>query len=135
MLLDLFRRRLVRIRACQGKRTIVKAKFIKFHESEKLDDLFQASHKEPVVFFKHSTTCAISANLINEIAKIDSKVFVMVVQNARRVSDEIAKRTGIKHESPQTIIVKNGRAIYHASHYDIVAYEIENILSKEKVTL
>ncbi len=108
------------------------ANFIEFNKAEKLEELFQASHKEPVVFFKHSITCPISANLFEEMSKVESTVWVIVVQNARSISNEISKKTGIRHESPQTIVIKNGQPVYHAAHYDIASYDIESILLKER---
>ncbi len=109
------------------------AKFTEFKKTEKLEELFETSLKEPVVFFKHSITCPISTNVFGEVANLDSAIWVVVVQEARNVSSEIANKTGVRHESPQAIIVKDGKAIYAASHYDISVSEMENILAKERI--
>ena len=106
------------------------AKFTEFYDVEKLDELFALSHEKPVVFFKHSITCPISKNVLQEVAKVDSQVWLMVVQDARKASDAFTQKTGIRHESPQTIIIKDGKPIYHASHYDATAADIESALSK-----
>ncbi len=111
------------------------AKFREFYELTKLDELFSESHQKPVVFFKHSITCPISRNVFTEVADVEYDIWVMVVQDAQKVSNELAKRTGIKHESPQTIIVRDGKPVYHASHYETTAEKITNILNTEKVEL
>jgi bacillithiol system protein YtxJ len=49
----------------------------------------------------------------------------VVVQHSRSVSNAIAERTGIRHESPQAILLKGGEVVYHASHYDVTAEDIE----------
>jgi len=111
----------------------MKAQFTEFYEIEKLEELFKASHDEPIVFFKHSITCPISKNVFQEIAEVDSKIWLMVVQDARKVSNSFAEKTGIKHESPQTIVIKDGKPIYSASHYDATAADVEAALSKFKL--
>ena len=86
---------------------------------EKLDGLIERSNREPLLIFKHSSSCGISAMVIRRMDEVDAEVNVLVVQDARDVSDAIEERTGIRHESPQAIILKNGEAIYYSSHYSI----------------
>lgn len=101
------------------------ANFIEINSSEKLDALFTESGEKPVVLFKHSLTCPISAGVYREVAGSAADVNLVVVQTARDLSNEIARRTGIRHESPQAIVIRDGRAVYHASHYDITAADID----------
>jgi bacillithiol system protein YtxJ len=86
-----------------------------------LDELIARSHQSPVVLFKHSLTCPISARAYREMKRYDGEVALVVVQDAREVSRAIATATGIRHESPQAIILRNGRPVWSASHYDITA--------------
>lgn len=111
------------------------ANFIKVDSREKLDELFENSSEQPVFLFKHSLTCPISSGVFEIVSGIDADVYLVVVQHSRDISSEIATRTGIRHESPQAIIIKDGKPIYHASHYDITAQEIEQILDKQKSTV
>ncbi|MDQ6788820.1 MAG: bacillithiol system redox-active protein YtxJ [Acidobacteriota bacterium] len=104
----------------------MKAKFIELNSNEELDQLFEQSNEKPVVLFKHSLTCPISAGVHQEISSADADVHIVVMQHARNVSDAIAKRTGIRHESPQAIVLKNGKPVYHASHYDVTASDVES---------
>ncbi len=100
------------------------ANFITLDSLEKLDELVAASHDKPVILFKHSNNCGISSGVYREVSDVDADINLVIVQNARSVSDLIAERTGIRHESPQAIVLKDGRPIYHASHYDITTGDI-----------
>lgn len=103
----------------------MKARFTNLESNEKLDELFEASNEKPVILFKHSVTCPISSDVYHEVSNADAEINLVVVQTARNISTAIAERTGIRHESPQAIIIKNGQAIYNASHYDVTVEELE----------
>ena len=102
----------------------MKARFTKLESTERLAELFESSNEKPVVLFKHSVTCPISADVYNEVSNADAEINLVVVQSARNISNAIAERTGIRHQSPQALVLKNGKAVYHASHYDVTAEEI-----------
>jgi bacillithiol system protein YtxJ len=104
------------------------ARFNEIHSVEELDSLFEQSFEKPVVIFKHSLTCPISAGVYHEVSGADADINLIVVQKARNVSNEIAEKTGIRHESPQAIVIKDGKPIYHASHYDVTAEGISGKL-------
>lgn len=104
------------------------ANFIEINTTEKLDELFQNSNENPVMIFKHSTTCPISSGVYQMVSQVDADVYLVVVQKARNVSNYIAEKTGIRHESPQTLVIKDGEPVYHASHYDVDLNEVENYL-------
>lgn len=108
------------------------ANFIKTSSREELDELFEKSSEQPVFLFKHSLTCPISSGVFEIVSGINADVYLVVVQHSRDISNEIAERTGIRHQSPQAIIVKDGKPIYNASHYDVTAQEIEQILDEQK---
>ncbi len=104
---------------------IMKANFIEIHSSEELEELFDKSKEQPVVLFKHSVTCPISAGVYREVSGVDSDVYLIVVQYARGVSNLLAEKTGVRHESPQAIVLKNEKPVYYASHYDVTANDLE----------
>lgn len=88
-----------------------------------LNELLQASHQQPVLFFKHSNTCGISSRAFSEFQKYlasDASAVVnnalIVVQQAREVSNQLAAITSVEHESPQAILVKDGKAVWDESH-------------------
>ncbi|MCU0239441.1 MAG: bacillithiol system redox-active protein YtxJ [Pyrinomonadaceae bacterium] len=102
--------------------------FVELNNLEKLDELFEKSNEKPVVLFKHSITCPISGDAANQMSIVDSDVNIVIVQTSRAISNEIETRTNIRHQSPQTIILKGGQPIFNASHYSITADKIEEIL-------
>jgi bacillithiol system protein YtxJ len=106
----------------------MKANFTEINSTEQLDALFEQSNEKPVVLFKHSLTCPISAGVHQDISNADADINMVIMQKARNVSDEIARRTGIRHESPQAIVLKDGKVVYHAAHYDVTAEEVEKML-------
>lgn len=109
----------------------MKANFIELDTTKKLEQVISASFQKPVVLFKHSTTCPISAGVYQEVSGADADINLVIVQNARDVSTAIAEKTGVRHESPQAFVLKNGKAIYHASHYDVTANDIEKALKSD----
>ncbi|GAB0157736.1 bacillithiol system redox-active protein YtxJ [Chryseobacterium sp. Alg-005] len=105
--------------------------FWKSITSEKeLADAVEHSYHEKVVIFKHSTSCFISKTVLRnfekEIEDIDQKIsfYYLDLLAHRSVSNTIAEDFGIRHESPQLIVLKNGKVINHASHQDISISQI-----------
>lgn len=92
-----------------------------------LDDLVARSRESPVLLFKHSLTCPISGAAFREYQRFladrpgdDATVYALIeVQNAREVSNEVARRTGVRHESPQALLLRDGAVAWHASHGSI----------------
>lgn len=90
-----------------------------------IDQLFNSENNELVILYKHSYRCSVcnfsksrvEAN-IEEQSQKARFVFIDVIKN-RSVSDRIAELSGISHQSPQLLIVQNGRVIQHASHGEI----------------
>ena len=111
----------------------MKARFKEINSTEKLDELFERSNEEPVVLFKHSLTCPISFGVYEEISNADADINLVVVQTARNISTAIADKTGIRHESPQAIVLKDGKPVYHASHYDVTAEDVEKIVESQEL--
>lgn len=96
-----------------------------------------ASQKAPVIIFKHSTQCEISGAAYRRMAewmtaKGDDapKVYLVKVIEQRPVSQEIATRTMIKHESPQAIILSRSRAVWSASHDAITGEALDTALAE-----
>ncbi|HUQ30980.1 MAG TPA: bacillithiol system redox-active protein YtxJ [Pyrinomonadaceae bacterium] len=107
-------------------------RFTQITDTNALEQLLTRSHDAPVVLFKHSTTCPISAAAYKQMSKVGNEVSLVVVQRARDVSSEIASRTGIQHESPQAIVLRNGEAVWAASHFDITAGAVEEAVREHE---
>jgi bacillithiol system protein YtxJ len=103
--------------------------FIPVTDQDDLDRLLAASAEQPVVLFKHDFACPISANAYRELAVLPVEVPLIDVERQKGLADEVVSRTGIEHESPQVIVLRNGRPVYSASLWDITAEEVARAAS------
>ena len=109
--------------------------WIELTSSEQLKQAIESSVEHPVVLFKHSTRCSISSmaksrfesNWNTELTNVS--IYYLDLIAYRHISNEIAELTGIEHQSPQAIVLRNKEVIYDASHSEISAKAIENLLS------
>jgi bacillithiol system protein YtxJ len=108
----------------------MKTQFTPVSDSRELQSLFSLSHERAVVLFKHSLTCPISSAAYEEMENLDGDVSLIVVQRARDVAREVESLTGIRHESPQAIILRNGVAVWNASHWRIRRSDVEEAVRK-----
>ncbi len=98
--------------------------FFKIDNKQTLDSLLSDSRTRPVIIFKHSNACGISASAYRELEKLDNQVNMVEVQTAREVSRDLANLTGVQHETPQVIVLRDGKAVWNASHFQIKADEV-----------
>lgn len=94
-----------------------------------LNEIIAISNEKPVAIFKHSTRCSVSRmalkqfeNEFNSSNKV-TPYFLDLIEY-RAISNEIANRFGVTHQSPQLILIKEGKAVYNVSHSDIDAEEL-----------
>ena len=111
---------------------MMETQFTQINDPNTLDQVLARSHNEPVILFKHSTTCPISASAYRQMSQVEGDVSLVVVQRARDVSNEIEARTGIRHESPQAIVLRNGEAVWTASHFDITSDAVEKAVRENE---
>lgn len=87
------------------------------------DRMIQASYERPVYLLKHSVACPVSARghrsfvTMAETAEVDT--YIVIVQYARAVSTYLAEALGVRHETPQALLLKDGEVLSVANHYDI----------------
>lgn len=104
------------------------------HSIEELDGALAESTTRPVLFFKHSLSCSISTRAFSELRSYlnnaDPRISykLITVQTARAVSDEVASRLQVEHQSPQAILVRSGRELWNASHYNITASALDQAI-------
>ena len=96
-------------------------RFLEIDDRTALESLMSDSKQRPVIVFKHSNACSISARAYREMEKMEADVNILVVQSAREVSRELANLTGVRHETPQVIVLRDGKAVWNASHFDVQA--------------
>lgn len=98
-----------------------------------LHEITDLSHENPVVIFKHSTRCSISRMALKQFENeftLKDKVtpYFLDLLNHREISNTIASMFDVVHQSPQLIVVKEGKAIYNASHSDIDAEDLNRFV-------
>lgn len=98
--------------------------FVKVTDTGSLASLIARSQAAPIIIFKHSTTCGVSSSAYRELQKVDNEVNLVEIQSARSVSEEVEKQLGVPHESPQVIVLRRGKAVWNASHFQIKATEV-----------
>ena len=102
---------------------------------EELVAIIQKSFDKPTAIFKHSTRCSISSMAKSrlernwDIAKDDLDIYYLDLIQYRSTSNKIAELTGVHHQSPQIILMKGGKAVYHASHSSISAEDLKAALA------
>lgn len=97
---------------------------------EQVKDLIESSHQKPLVIFKHSTRCSVSAvakyrlesDWSFDAAELDAYFLDLIMH--RDVSNYISEAFGIYHESPQMLLIREGECVCDASHLDISVHEI-----------
>ena len=96
-------------------------RFFEIDDRATLEGLITDSKRKPIIVFKHSNACSISARAYREMEKLEAPVNILVVQFAREISRELANLTGVRHETPQVIVLRDGKAVWNASHFDVQA--------------
>ncbi|HTO38901.1 MAG TPA: bacillithiol system redox-active protein YtxJ [Brumimicrobium sp.] len=115
------------------KKAVDKINWINVDSVEKLQEFFNQTSEKQGLFFKHSTRCGISSMALNRFEKEweetdDCTLYFIDLLAHRDVSNALAEITGIVHQSPQAILVKNKTVIYDATHSGISASQIKNLL-------
>jgi bacillithiol system protein YtxJ len=125
------------IPARDGRRREVNTmKITALSTAAELDAAVAASAGRPLLLLKHSLTCGTSAYAHEEFEDFLSEAgppvdaCVVHVQSGRAVSNAIAERFGIRHQSPQLFLIVDGRVVWHASHHRITRREIAAALDR-----
>ena len=103
-----------------------KINWIALQDLGQLNEIIAVSNEKPVVIFKHSTRCSVSRMALkqfeNEYDAADAtENYFLDLITFRDVSNAIASRFNVFHQSPQLLLIKDGIAVYNASHSDIDA--------------
>jgi len=96
---------------------------------DQLTDIEQASFRKPQVIFKHSTRCSISSMALSRLERSGSEgmhadFYYLDLLAHRNVSNAVAHHFKVQHQSPQIIVVKEGKPVYNESH---LAIEMDSI--------
>jgi bacillithiol system protein YtxJ len=121
-------------RSSTRKEESVLANLEELKSIQELNHAFEESNVRPVLLFKHSLTCPTSTRAFRELQSYldnaDPRISykLITVQTARSVSDQAAARLRLEHQSPQAILVRNGRELWNASHHEITAESLDQAI-------
>jgi bacillithiol system protein YtxJ len=111
---------------------------------DELHRLIAESESRPVLLFKHSYTCGVSMEALDELvahmngrerkgsaphqAPSAPQYAMVAVQTHRAVSNAVAQMFGVRHETPQALLIRDGRVVWSASHFRVTAAAVEDAL-------
>jgi len=108
--------------------------WIPLNSESQLDDINTKSHTTPQLIFKHSTTCGISRMVLNmfqesyDLEVGDADLYFLDLHAFRGISNEVAIRFQVLHQSPQLLVVKNGETTFHTSHGAISEVDLKTLV-------
>ena len=99
-----------------------------------IEELEQTLKLPIAVIYKHSSRCPLSRSARSEMGRFeldmpDLPVFIVDVIRNAALSSAVEQRTGVKHESPQAILLRDGVVKWHASHYDVTRASLRDNLA------
>jgi len=106
-------------------------------QASQLEEIKEESRQHPVLIFKHSTRCNISATAK---ARLERKwkddeagelvPYYLDLISFRSLSNEVADTFDVPHQSPQALLISKGECVYDASHFDISFDEVSQQASR-----
>ena len=110
-----------------------KIPWISLESMAQLDEIKINSANRTQLIFKHSTTCGISSMVLKMFngsfdPSLDCDLYFLPIQSHRELSNAIAEKFGIRHESPQLLILKDGKVSFHTSHGAIADLDLSKYL-------
>jgi len=105
-------------------------------QAGQLTAIMELSHEKPQIIFKHSTRCGISSMAKHQLEHdwdLDpdrADMYYLDLIAHRDMSNQIADQTGVGHQSPQIIILRDGKAVFDTSHHAISVVRIRAALEQ-----
>lgn len=109
--------------------------WIELNSIDQLDEIEKSSEEKTVAILKHSTRCGVSRMVLrmfesdydlDENEPVD--LYFLDLITYREISNEIASRFRVHHESPQLIVLKNREVVHHSSHQGISANKLKELV-------
>lgn len=105
---------------------------------EELDALLQESNDRPLLLFKHSLSCGTSYEALDELIdhlngdpRLPARYAMITVQTHRDLSSMVAKKLGVRHETPQALLIRGGRVVWSASHFRVTGGALEKAIRQQ----
>lgn len=108
--------------------------WIPLEADHQIADIKNASENRPQFIFKHSTTCGISRMVLSSFERSypfsaeEADLYYLDLHAHRPVSNKVAEEFQVVHQSPQLLVIKNGKVIFHASHGAITEVDLGQFL-------
>ncbi|MFO7673603.1 MAG: bacillithiol system redox-active protein YtxJ [Lutibacter sp.] len=119
--------------AAEGE-NVSKVSWVALTDKNQLDEIISLSNAKPVLIFKHSTSCGISRMSLKsferefDLKEAEISLYFLDLLSYRALSNEISEKFVVTHQSPQVLVIKNGKVIYNDSHHSISVNDIKKIL-------
>jgi bacillithiol system protein YtxJ len=101
-------------------------------DEEQLSHIIEKSKEKAQVIFKHSNRCSISSVALQRLQRANQPgeidFYFLDLIRYRSVSNKISEVFKVHHESPQVLLIKDGKCIFHESHLSIDMHEITDQL-------
>ncbi|MFQ5650236.1 MAG: bacillithiol system redox-active protein YtxJ [bacterium] len=100
-----------------------------------LTEIIDRSKTGPVAIYKHSITCPVSAYVKSALernlkfSQDDLPIYYLDLVTYRGVSNAVAKVFGVRHQSPQVLVIREGKVILSSSHLGISVKKIKSVVS------
>jgi bacillithiol system protein YtxJ len=98
---------------------------------DEFETLLTESSERPLLLFKHSMSCGTSYEALDELIdhlkddRLPARYAMITVQTHRELSTAVAKRLGVRHETPQALLIHEGRVVWSASHFRVTGGALE----------
>ena len=105
-----------------------------------LDRVLEQSDEQPVLLFKHSYSCGVSAEALDELVAHLSEghhnlqVAMVTVQTHRDVSNAVAAKLGVRHETPQALLIRDRKVVWSASHFRVTSHSVRKAIESHLAT-
>ena len=111
-------------------------------EAKQLQNLTEESHQQPILIFKHSTSCSISRAALgrferswNDDEMKEVKPYFLDLLSYRAISKNVEDQFLVEHESPQVLLIRNGESVYNRSHLDIDYKNVRSEVEKRSTLI
>jgi bacillithiol system protein YtxJ len=104
---------------------------------DELDRLIGESRTRPLLLFKHSYICGTSMEALDELVAhlndgpTEATYAMVTVQTHRHVSNAVSARLGVRHQTPQALLVRNGLVVWSASHFGVTALAVQDAIRSQ----
>ena len=104
---------------------------------EELDALLAESGTRPLLLSNHSLSCGTSYEALDELIdhlndeRLPARYAIITVQTHRELSTAVAKRLGVRHETPQALLIRDGRVVWTASHFRVTGGALETAIKTQ----